>query len=141
MRALDDIDRALVARLRDDGREPVSTLAAELHLARGTVQARLARLVEEGVIRRFTVEVSPEIESHTVRAITLIQLNTSTTRRVLDPLRRVPEVHAIHATNGAWDLVAEVVAGTLTELDGALVAIRAVPGVTNTETSILLRDL
>ena len=52
MRALDDLDRALVARLADDARTPVSALAAALHVARGTVQARIARLLDDGVIRR-----------------------------------------------------------------------------------------
>ncbi len=141
MRTLDDLDRALVGRLRADGREPVSTLAAALRVSRGTVQSRLARLVAEGVIRRFTVEIGPDVEETAVRAVTTIQLTGAASRAVARALARVPAIQALHTTNGTWDLVAELRAATLTELDEALGAIRSIHGVTNTETSILLTTL
>ncbi|MDO5738523.1 MAG: Lrp/AsnC family transcriptional regulator [Ornithinimicrobium sp.] len=141
MQGLDDIDRLLVARLRDDGRASVSSLAEDLHVARGTAQNRLNRLVSEGVIRRFTVELAPEHEKQTVRAVTTIQLHSTTTQGVVRTLRTIPEVAELHATNGSWDLVAELRAATLEDLDRALVDLRSVRGVVNTETSILLRTL
>ena len=141
MRSLDDLDRALLARLADDGRASVSALAAALHVARGTVQARIGRLLDDGVIRRFTVELSPELEEHAVRAITLIQLHSVMSRDVSRTLSRMPAVRTIHTTNGTWDLIAEVTTGTLQELDEVLRGIRAVKGVANTETSILLTTL
>lgn len=141
MQGLDDIDRSLVARLRDDGRASVSSLAEDLHVARGTAQNRLNRLVSEGVIRRFTIELAPEHEKQTVRAVTTIQLHSTTTSGVVRTLRTIPEVAELHATNGSWDLVAELRAATLEDLDRALVDLRSVRGVVNTETSILLRTL
>ena len=84
---LDILDQALIARLRADGRAPVAALAKELHAARGTIQSRIARLVAEGVIRRFTVEVDPGLEMHTVRALTMIQLTGATPRGVRALLR------------------------------------------------------
>lgn len=139
MRGLDDIDRALLTRLRDDGRVPVAALAQELHVSRGTAQTRLNRLVAEGVIRRFTVELDPDHEHQLVRAVTTVQLHGTTTTSVARALLRIPEVAEVHATNGNWDLVAELRAATLADLDRALVELRAVRGVANTETSILLR--
>ena len=141
MPGLDDIDRALLARLRDDGRASVSSLAVDLHVARGTAQSRLNKLVADGVIRRFTVELDPQHELQTVRAVTTIQLHGTTTQRVVHAIRTIPEVAELHATNGSWDLVAEVRAATLEELDRALVDLRSVRGVVNTETSILLRTM
>ncbi len=141
MTALDTLDRALIAHLRADGRAPVATLAKELHAARGTIQSRIARLVAEGVIRRFTVELDPGLESQTVRALTNVQLSGTTPRAVASALRAVPAVRALHTTNGTWDLVAELVTGSLGELDEALGTMRAIRGVSNTETSILLATL
>jgi DNA-binding Lrp family transcriptional regulator len=138
---LDDIDRALLARLRDDGRASVSSLAADLHVARGTAQSRLNRMLAEGVVRRFTVELDPDLERQTVRSVTMIELQGTSTRAVVQTLRRIPEVAELHATNGRWDLVAELRASTLEDLDRALVDVRGVRGVLNTETSILLRTL
>lgn len=141
MQRLDDIDRAMIARLRDHGRASVSSLAADLHVARGTAQARLNRLVADGVIKRFTVELDPEHEKQIVRAITLVELLGLSTEAVVQDLRRIPEVVQLHATNGSWDLVAELSATSLGELDRALVELRGVRGVVRTETSILLRTL
>ncbi len=141
MIALDSLDRALIARLRADGREPVATLAKELHAARGTIQSRITRLLSEGVIRRFTVELDPGLEMQTVRALTTIALTGTTSRAVLPALRAIPAIRSVHTTNGTWDLVAEVVTGNLSELDGALGAIRAIRGVSTTETSILLASI
>lgn len=141
MQGLDDIDRALLTHLREDGRASVSSLAQDLHVARGTVQSRLNRLLGEGVIRRFTIEVDPTHEKQTVRAVTMIQLQGTSTRPLALALRRIPEVVELHATNGRWDLVAELRAGNLQDLDRALVDLRGVRGVENTETSILLRTL
>lgn len=141
MHRLDDIDRALLARLRDDGRASVSSLAADLHVARGTAQTRLNRLVTDGVIRRFTIELDPEHEKQIVRAVTLVELHGTTTKAVAQVMRRIPEVVEMHATNGSWDIVADLSATSLGELDRALVELRGVRGVVRTETSILLRTL
>lgn len=140
-RHLDDLDRSLLARLGADARTSVSTLASALGVARGTVQARVARLVDDGVIRRFTVELDPAVEEQSVRAITLVQVSGATARAVAKAVHGIPEVRALHSTNGAWDMVAELHCGSLAELDLALAAVRGVGGVTNTETSILLARL
>ncbi|HYN30142.1 MAG TPA: Lrp/AsnC family transcriptional regulator [Dermatophilaceae bacterium] len=141
MTGVDDLDRQLLARLSADARTPAATLAAALHVSRGTVQARMARLVASGVIRRFTVELAPEVEARAVRALTTVQLSHASPRSVAAALRALPAVSALHTTNGTWDLVAELRAGTLSELDAALSDIRAIRGVANTETSILLTEL
>ncbi len=140
MRALDDLDRRLIFELRNDGRATVSALAKALHVSRGTAQARLDRLLRERVIRRFTIEVGPGAEEDVVRAVTTIQLSgpqTGPARR----LRAMSSVRALHTTNGTWDLVAEISATSLVALDATLGEIRSLPGVANTETSILLTSL
>ena len=57
---------------------------------------------------------------------------------MLRALRGFPEVRALHMTNGRWDVIAELAAGSLEALDQALNRIRMLEGVANTETSILL---
>ena len=53
-------------------------------------------------------------------------------------LRGIPEVRTIHATNGRWDIVAELETGTLADFDEVLRRIRLIDGISATETSILL---
>lgn len=135
---LDETDRRIVAALRDDGRASIATLSATLDLARGTVRTRMERMVATGVIRRFTVDLAVESEPNMVRAVMSIELKGAAARSVVQTLKKFPEVTAIHSTNGAWDLVAEIRATSLPNFDRVLREIRSIIGVSNSETSLLL---
>lgn len=137
---LDDTDRRLIALLRENGRLPSATLARQLGVSRGTVQNRIDRLVEAGVLLGFTVRLAGEAEA-AVRAIMAIEVRSADVRAVVASLRRMPEVGRVWSTNGRWDLVAEINTGDLAALDATLTAIRALKAVANSETSILLAAL
>jgi len=139
--ALDDTDRRLITLLRENGRLPSATLARHLGVSRGTVQNRIDRLVEAGVLLGFTVRLSGEAEAAAVRAIMAVEVRSADMRAVVASLRRMPEVGRVWSTNGRWDLVAEINAGDLAALDATLTAIRALKAVSNSETSILLAAL
>lgn len=138
MTDLDPVDRRLIALLRQDARAPITTLAAELGLARATVSTRLDRLRETGAIRRFTVELDAPGADDLVRAIMLIELQGPKSRGVAVRMRKMVQVVDLHTTNGAWDLVARIEAGSLAEFDQVLNDIREIPGVLNSETCLLL---
>ena len=141
MRHFDDLDRRLLAILREDGRAPVSKLASILKVARATVQARLDRLVESGAIFGFTVRARQDDEDGGVRAIMMIEVAGKSTSAIIAKLRGLPELHALHTTNGTWDLVAEIRAANLREFDRVLHDVRAIDGILNSETSILLSSI
>ncbi|TFV52667.1 Lrp/AsnC family transcriptional regulator [Blastococcus sp. TF02A-35] len=141
MATLTDLDRRLLSALREDGRTPVAELARRLGVTRATVTSRIDRLVAEGVIIGFTVRVRDEAETGGVRAVSLIEVEGRTTDQVIDRLRGFPEIEALHSTNGAWDLVAETRTSDLAEFDRLLGRIRSVPGVLNSETSLLLTSV
>jgi DNA-binding Lrp family transcriptional regulator len=138
---LDDMDRRLIALLADNARLPSATLARQLGVSRGTVQNRIDRLVEGGVLLGFTVRLSGEAEGAAVRAIMAIEVRSADMRAVVAALRRMPAVGRVWSTNGRWDLVAEVGTPDLASLDATLTAIRALKAVANSETSILLSAL
>jgi len=135
---MDDTDRQLIALLRDNARMSVVDLARKLRVARATVQNRIARLEREGVIVGYTVRLRPESEEHGIRATMSIAIDGHHGAQVLRALRGHPQVVALHTTNGRWDLLAELRADTLESFDTLLNAIRAIEGIANTETSILL---
>ena len=135
---LDDVDRQLIALLRDNARMPVVTLAKQLKVARATVQNRLTRLEQNGVIVGYTVRLKPAAEAHRIRALMSIAVQGNRAQEVVKVLRGYPNVATIHTTNGRWDLIAELQADSLENFDRVLGAIRLVDGIANTETSILL---
>lgn len=141
MNGLTELDRRLIAALREDGRMPVATLARRLGAARATVTSRLDRLVAEGVIIGFSVRVRDEAAIDRIRAVSLIAVEGRATSAVLSRLRGFPEITALHTTNGGWDLVAELSMDSLAEFDQLLGRIRGIDGIVNTETSLLLSSV
>ena len=75
---LDDTDYRLLAILRDNARTPVTSLAHALGVSRGTVQNRIDKLLESGVIRGFTIRLKPEAEPHAIRRVLESELEART---------------------------------------------------------------
>lgn len=135
---LDDVDKQLLALLRQDARMSVVMLAKHLRVARATVQNRITRLEKSGVIVGYTVRLKPAAEPHQIRALMTIAVEGNRAKEVMTVLRGHPNVATIHSTNGRWDMIAELRADTLESFDRVLGAIRLIDGIANTETSILL---
>lgn len=135
---MDDLDHRLVAALRADGRASLSKLAQMLGVSRGTVQNRLDRLIDSGVILGFTVRLKSLPETDRIRAIMMVEVSGKNTKRVAQALRGLPEVHALHSTNGAFDLIAEIECANLGEFDRLLSDVRTIEGIERSETSLLL---
>ncbi len=137
MTEITQTDRRLLAALKTNSRASLTELAAATKVSRATVKSHLSRLIDSGVIRRFTIETNLE-DSDGVRAIMLVELQGSMSRTVIRALRQIPELSSLHSTNGAWDLVAEISADNLQGVDRVLRKIRDISGVRNSQTSLLL---
>jgi DNA-binding Lrp family transcriptional regulator len=135
---MDDLDRKLLALLRENARAAVATLAKKLGVARGTVQNRLARMEKDGVIVGYTVRLKPQAETQQIRAIMTIAVEGNRTQSVLRALRGEPAVVAVHSTNGRWDFVAELRVKNLQEFDRVIARISLFEGVSRSETNLLL---
>jgi DNA-binding Lrp family transcriptional regulator len=136
---MDDLDHRLLALLRGDARASVASLAKKLGVARGTVQNRMARLQADGTIVGYTVRLKPDIqEQNRIRAIMTIAAEGNQVDSVVKALRGEPAVASVHSTNGRWDLVAELRTDTLASFDRVLAKISRMPGVSSSETSLLL---
>src|SRR5689334_2592672 len=111
----DDLDRRIIAHLRADGRASLSKLAQVLDVARGTVQNRLDRLLETGAILGFTVRVREDYNDLSVRAVMMIEVTGKSTTQVIQKLKGIVEIRALHTTNGNWDLIADIRAESLSD--------------------------
>ena len=138
---LDDLDHRLVGALRADGRAAVSKLALDLKVSRATIESRMKRLLDRGVILGFTVRLPAEETAGAVRAVMSIEVVGKSTTAVIKGLHSLPDITALHTTNGAWDLIAEIQTSNLQEFDRILRVIRGIDGVLNSETSLLLSSV
>jgi len=138
MSELDDVDQRLIAELRRDGRASLSDLADRLGLARATVRARMERLQARGEIVGFTVLTRSDVSALPVRGLMMVAIEGRGQERITARLVGLPEVLAVHSTNGRWDLICELGARTLEELDALILKVRGYDGVLASETNLLL---
>lgn len=135
---MDDLDRRLLTLLHRDGRASISELADHLAVTRTTARARLEALKKRGEIVGFTVVTRQDVAQNPVRGLMMLGIEGRGTERVMSRVAAMPQVMAVHSTNGTWDLIAEIGAETLEELDQVLFAIRRMEGITRSETNLLL---
>ncbi|ADH88446.1 transcriptional regulator, AsnC family [Ancylobacter novellus DSM 506] len=135
---LDELDERLITLLRQNARRSISDLAGDLGVSRATVRVRLERLERSGQVVGYTVVLRADAVDQPVRGITMIGIEGRVTDGVIRALGGLPDVTAIHTTNGRWDLIVELGTATLADLDAVLRRIRLIPGVNNSETSLLL---
>jgi DNA-binding Lrp family transcriptional regulator len=135
---MDPLDERLVTLLRHDGRRSISDLATDLGVSRATVRARMERLQRAGDILGYTVILRADAVDQRIRGIMTIEIEGHAADRVIRALGGFPEVSAVHTTNGRWDLVVELGTSSLTDFDAVLRRIRLIPGITRSETSLLL---
>ena len=132
------LDQKLISALRHDARASLSNLAILLGVSRTTVRARIDRLQQSGEILGFSVVLKDDAKVDPVRGYMMINVEGRGTERVIRLLQGLPQVRAVHATNGQWDLIVEIGTNSLDELDQILTRIRRFEGVSKSETNLLL---
>ncbi|MEP3036231.1 MAG: Lrp/AsnC family transcriptional regulator [Pseudoruegeria sp.] len=138
---MDDLDNQLLQLLTKDARTPATVLAQKLGVSRGTVQNRIDRLQHQKIINRFTVELSAGEGDTQGSAFTLIRLKADDGQVTIASLRRISAILDIHTLSGSFDLVAEVRASSLSNLDKVLDSIRSLPEVAETQSHIRLTTI
>lgn len=138
MANLDQTDRDLLALLRIDAREAVSSLARKLDLARSTVQERIARLEKSGVIAGYTIRSGEDFAERQILAHVMISVDPKMATSLTADLKKMPEVRSLSAISGTFDMMAEVAAETTARIDAILDAIGHLKGVQKTMSSIVL---
>ncbi len=108
---IDHLDARIIALFTERPQIGVLGASRELGVARGTVQARLDRMVERGVIRGFAPEIDPAALGYPVTAFCTLEIRQRQGHgAVVDHLSAIPEVLEIHSITGAGDLIIRIVA-------------------------------
>lgn len=135
---MDALDRRLLAALREDARLPVSQLAQMFDIPRAQVYARLERLEKDGVIAGYTLRLGQAFTKTRVRAHVMIKTLPRLCQEVEARLAEIPEVSALYAISGEWDIIVLVEAADTVELNDLINRIGLVEGVERTTTSVIL---
>ena len=136
---LDELDARLLGLLRAEPRVGVLEASRRLGVARGTVQARLDRMQQRGVITGYGPDIDPSALGYGVTAFVTLEIWQARGHDpVAERLGAIAEVLEAHTITGSGDMLCRVVARSNADLQRVIDAIVAVDGVVRTSTVIAL---
>ncbi len=138
---LDNVDRKILNILQRDSRTPFSRLAKMLDLSESTIHMRVKRLVKEGVIKNFGIEIDLDRIGLTVLAFVLIKAEPKKYEEILKKLVEMNEIYDIYDVTGEYYALLKVRVRSREELAKVLDYIGKLEGVTSTYTMVALRTI
>jgi len=135
---IEDKDDVIIRKLQSDSSRPVSELASELQLPRTTVQERIKKLVQNGVIKRFTVQLDYSKVGKPVTVFILVSFLAGSgvsQKEAAEKIAQIEDIFEVHVISGDWDIIAKARGESIQSI-GELVLdkIRNVKGVERTLT-------
>ncbi|MGY1692684.1 Lrp/AsnC family transcriptional regulator [Geodermatophilus sp. SYSU D01105] len=138
---LDALDLAVLAALTEQPRAGVLELSRRLGVARATVQARLRRLEESGVVTGYGPDVDLAAAGYGVQAFVTLEIAQGALEEVTADLRAIPGVLEAHATTGSGDVLCRVAAESHGALQETLVRLGRSPSVVRSTSVVALSEL
>lgn len=135
---IDQLDARLIAALREHPRIGLLEIARQLGVARGTVQARLAKLEARGVVTGHGPEVDPAAMGYPITAFVLVELSQGRLDEAAGALAAIPEVLEADAISGPQDLICRVVARNTEHLQELVNELLAAPAIRRCTSYIVL---
>jgi Lrp/AsnC family transcriptional regulator for asnA, asnC and gidA len=135
-RQLDRVDRAIIEALQHNGREPFRRIASSLGISEATVRARYGRLVEDEILQ-VTGVTNPLGLGFDAQAMVGVR-TTGPPEPVAEEIARWEEAGYVVVTAGQFDVLVELVCVDRRHLLELTNRIRALGGVTSTESFLYL---
>ncbi len=130
---LDEVDRGIIEHLRENSRTTFVDIGKDLGVSDATVYNRVRRLLEAGVVKRFTVEVDEAALGRRVSGFVLVSVKPGAVNDVSKQLAEIEKVSEVHEIHGPEDLIVKVKARDLTKLRSVILKVRRIPNVAQTE--------
>jgi Lrp/AsnC family transcriptional regulator for asnA, asnC and gidA len=134
----DDVSKAIIEQLQEDGRRAYSTIGKAVGLSEAAVRQRVQKLVDTGVVQ--IVAVTDPMQLGFARQAMIAISTNGDTEAIADQLALIDEIDYVVVTAGSCDIIVEVVVeddAHLLRLTNA--RIRTIEGVTKTESFLYLK--
>ncbi|MEC3979683.1 Lrp/AsnC family transcriptional regulator [Amycolatopsis sp. H20-H5] len=139
---LDEVDRAIIGELSEDGRMSIRSLADKLHISRTNAYARIERLLAEHVITGFGLRVDARLAGLGTSAYIMVTVEQTSWRAMAAGLRKIPYVDHVALVGGDFDILLLVrTPDNATLRDVVLERLQAIEGVRSTRTWLIFEEL
>lgn len=135
---MNNLDASIIALLKRNARMSVTQMSHELAVSRVTIDSHIKKMETSGVVTGYTVTLGAEEFRHNVSGWIMINVLANEEENIITKMISMPEITRLHTTNGRWDLAAEIQTSTLEAFDTAISRLRQIPGIKDTDTSLLL---
>ncbi len=136
--SLDILDLKIIKCLNDDGRCTYRAMAEEAGVSEATVKNRIDKLMEEGVIKKFTVIMDYHKLGRAIKAFIGLKVQPAKLQEIVQVIEKNPDVHVLYRTSGDVDLLIEVIFEQMEDLNGFLEKELALEGILGTVVTIVI---
>src|SRR5690606_8608407 len=138
---LDEIDDHILDMLIDNTRTPFRDIAAKLLISAGTINVRVERIEESGIIRgsSLTLEYAKLGCCFLAYAVVFL-VTTHQTKFVLERLNQIPYVTVTHITTRKFNIFCKIRAKDTNHAKNIIFKIDDIDGISRTETMISLEE-
>jgi Lrp/AsnC family transcriptional regulator for asnA, asnC and gidA len=113
---LDLVDRKILAALEIDARVSYTNLSKDLELSDVAVRKRIDKLLKDGIIRRFSVELDNKKLNRPFHAFMLIKCSPAEASDIKESIKITDNIHKIHSILGPYDILLEAYCRDVDEL-------------------------
>ena len=139
---MDSLDYGIIDLLRQNARAGYGDIGEVIGLSASAVKRRVDRLVADGTIRAFTIQVDPAVDGLSTEAyVELFCRGTVAPDDLKRILSAVPEVVDAGTVTGTADAIVHMRSRDIASLEVALERVRLAPNVDHTRSAIVLSRL
>ena len=103
----DEVDTAIIEKLRQDGRATFAQMAQDLDVSPGMIRARYNRLIESGYLKVVAI-TNPLQMGYETMAMIGIRVDGNRLMEVANRISEFDEVIYLVITSGSYDILAEI---------------------------------
>jgi Lrp/AsnC family transcriptional regulator for asnA, asnC and gidA len=136
--SLDILDLKIVKCLTDDARCTYKSMAEEAGVSEATIKNRIDRLMDEGIIKKFTVIMDYHKLGRAIKAFIGLKVQPAKLQEIVEVIQKNSDVHVLYRTSGDVDLLIEVIFEQMEDLNEFLEKELALDGILGTVVTIVI---
>jgi Lrp/AsnC family transcriptional regulator for asnA, asnC and gidA len=138
-REIDEVDKVILDMLQEDARKPFREIAERANVSEATIFVRVRKLLDRGIIKRFSALVSSEQIGRGLTAFVLIDADPKRLQDVYEALSVIDDIYEIYDVTGSYYAIVKIRTTGREKLKDIIDRIGLIEGITRTETAIVFR--
>jgi len=132
-----NINNEILRILKNNSRASYTEIGKMLNLSEGTIRKRVRKMIEEGVIKKFTIIIDYK-KLGKVESLTGINVSPESLLKVIEEIKKIDKIDKIYLTSGDHTLIVDIIADSFEELDKIHRKIENIEGVMKVYPALIL---